>query len=145
MAFVATWLRLSSNKQLTWYRKSARQGKDIAHSQKVLAQRMADKVGAPAARMQQDRLRSSHTFHQRRVSCICMHGQTGEQQSHACGASSGCRTTGRKAQQGPAARGVLQGPPPRMQERDLSLASAAGALRQGPDVPATGAAGADGG
>ena len=44
MAFVATWLRLSSNKQLTWYRKSARQGKDIAHSQKVLAQRMADKV-----------------------------------------------------------------------------------------------------
>lgn len=45
MAFVATWLRLSSNKQLTWYRKSARQGKDIAHSQKVLAQRMADKVG----------------------------------------------------------------------------------------------------
>ena len=49
MAFIATWLRLSSNKQLTWYRKSARQGKDIAHSQKVLAQRMADKVGAPRA------------------------------------------------------------------------------------------------
>ncbi len=44
MAFIATWLRLSSNKQLTWYRRSARQGKDIAHSQKVLAQRMADKV-----------------------------------------------------------------------------------------------------
>lgn len=45
MAFIATWLRLSSNKQLTWYRRSARQGKDIAHTQKVLAQRMADKVG----------------------------------------------------------------------------------------------------
>jgi hypothetical protein len=49
MAFIATWLRLSSNKQLTWYRKSARQGKDIAHSQKVLAQRMADKVSGARA------------------------------------------------------------------------------------------------
>ena len=51
MAFIATWLRLSSNKQLTWYRRSARQGKDIAHSQKVLAQRMADKVSLSGGSM----------------------------------------------------------------------------------------------
>ena len=44
MAFVFTWLRLSSNKQLAWYRRSAHQGKDIAHSQKVIAQRCADKA-----------------------------------------------------------------------------------------------------
>ncbi len=48
MAFVATWLRLSAMKQLTWYRRSARQGKDIAHAQKTLAQRMTDKVARPA-------------------------------------------------------------------------------------------------
>ena len=47
MAFVATWLRLSAMKQLTWYRQSARQGKDIAHAQKTLAQRMTDKVARP--------------------------------------------------------------------------------------------------
>ncbi len=44
MALVATWLRLSTMRQLDWYRKANYQGKDIAHVQKQLAQRMAEKV-----------------------------------------------------------------------------------------------------
>ena len=46
MAFMLTWLRLSTNRQLDWYRNSSHQSKDIAHVQKTLAQRMADKVSA---------------------------------------------------------------------------------------------------
>ena len=45
MAFILTWLKLSSTKQLAWYRRSNHQSKDIAHGQKVIAQRCADKVG----------------------------------------------------------------------------------------------------
>lgn len=41
---MAVWLRLSANRQLDWYRNSNYQSKDIAHIQKVIAQRMADKV-----------------------------------------------------------------------------------------------------
>ena len=41
-----TWLRLSTNRQLDWYRNSNYQGKDMAHVQKTLAQRMADMVRA---------------------------------------------------------------------------------------------------
>lgn len=44
MSFILTWLRLSTNRQLDWYRNSSHQSKDIAHVQKTLAQRMADKV-----------------------------------------------------------------------------------------------------
>ena len=44
MAFMLVWLRLSTNRQLDWYRGSSHQSKDIAHIQKTLAQRMADKV-----------------------------------------------------------------------------------------------------
>ena len=44
MAFILTWLKLSSTKQLAWYRRSNHQSKDIAHGQKVIAQRCADKV-----------------------------------------------------------------------------------------------------
>ena len=44
MAFILTWLKLSSSKQLAWYRRSNHQSKDIAHGQKVIAQRCADKV-----------------------------------------------------------------------------------------------------
>ncbi|KAL6770951.1 GWD2 [Auxenochlorella protothecoides x Auxenochlorella symbiontica] len=44
MALVATWLRLSTMRQLDWYRKANYQGKDIAHVQKQLAQRMAEKA-----------------------------------------------------------------------------------------------------
>lgn len=44
MAFMLVWLRLSTNRQLDWYRNSAHQSKDIAHIQKTLAQRMTDKV-----------------------------------------------------------------------------------------------------
>lgn len=45
MAFILVWLRLSNLRQLDWYRNSSHQSKDIAHVQKTLAQRMADKVG----------------------------------------------------------------------------------------------------
>ena len=45
MALVYVWLRLSTLKQLDWHRGSSYQSKDIAHVQKALAQRMADKVG----------------------------------------------------------------------------------------------------
>lgn len=44
MALVMVWLRLSTNRQLPWYKNSSYQSKDIAHVQKTLAQRMADKV-----------------------------------------------------------------------------------------------------
>lgn len=44
MAFVMTWLRLSALRQLDWYRRSNYQSKDIAHVQKNMAQRMADKA-----------------------------------------------------------------------------------------------------
>ena len=44
MALVYVWLRLSSMKQLDWHRGSSYQSKDIAHAQKTIAQRMADKV-----------------------------------------------------------------------------------------------------
>ena len=49
MAFMLTWLRLSTNRQLDWYRNSSHQSKDIAHVQKTLAQRMADKVSTNAS------------------------------------------------------------------------------------------------
>ena len=38
------WLRLSTMKQLDWYRNSSYQSKDIAHVQKTITQRFADKV-----------------------------------------------------------------------------------------------------
>jgi cytochrome b subunit of formate dehydrogenase len=44
MSFVFTWMRLSSNKVLTWARRSSYQSKDIAWMQKVISQRMTDKV-----------------------------------------------------------------------------------------------------
>lgn len=44
MGFMFTWLRLSSLRQLDWYRRSNYQSKDIAHVQKHLAERMAFKV-----------------------------------------------------------------------------------------------------
>ncbi|GAB4821271.1 hypothetical protein N2152v2_008317 [Parachlorella kessleri] len=44
MAFVMTWLRLSTMRQLDWYRNSNYQSKDIAHVQKTLAQAMANKA-----------------------------------------------------------------------------------------------------
>ena len=46
MAFVMVWLRLSTARLLPWYKNSSYQSKDIAHVQKSIAQRMADKVGA---------------------------------------------------------------------------------------------------
>jgi len=51
MAFILTWLKLSSTKQLAWYRRSNHQSKDIAHGQKVIAQRCADKVLARSSRL----------------------------------------------------------------------------------------------
>eukprot|EP00200_Dunaliella_tertiolecta_P010550 CAMPEP_0202370036 /NCGR_PEP_ID=MMETSP1127-20130417/1744_1 /ASSEMBLY_ACC=CAM_ASM_000462 /TAXON_ID=3047 /ORGANISM="Dunaliella tertiolecta, Strain CCMP1320" /LENGTH=1145 /DNA_ID=CAMNT_0048965873 /DNA_START=13 /DNA_END=3450 /DNA_ORIENTATION=- len=44
MALIFTWLRLSSMRQLDWYRNSNYQSKDIAHVQKSIAQKMADKA-----------------------------------------------------------------------------------------------------
>ncbi|KAL4424419.1 hypothetical protein ABPG77_005662 [Micractinium sp. CCAP 211/92] len=44
MGFFFTWLRLSTMRQLDWYRNSNYQSKDIAHVQKHLAERMAFKV-----------------------------------------------------------------------------------------------------
>jgi hypothetical protein len=44
MAFLFTWLRLSSQKLLTWSRRSNYQSKDIAWVQKVTAERVSDKV-----------------------------------------------------------------------------------------------------
>lgn len=44
MSFFFTWMRLSSTKQLDWYRNSSYQSKDIAHVQKTITQRIADKV-----------------------------------------------------------------------------------------------------
>jgi len=44
MALIYTWLRLSTQRVLDWYRLSNYQSKDIAHVQKTLAQRMADKA-----------------------------------------------------------------------------------------------------
>ena len=44
MSFFFTWMRLSSMKQLDWYRNSSYQSKDIAHVQKTITQRIADKV-----------------------------------------------------------------------------------------------------
>lgn len=46
MALIYVWLRLSTMKQLDWHRGSSYQSKDIAHAQKTIAQRMADKVRA---------------------------------------------------------------------------------------------------
>lgn len=43
-AFLYTWMRLSAQKKLDWYRLSNYQSKDIAHLQKVVAQRMTDKA-----------------------------------------------------------------------------------------------------
>ncbi|KAK9807043.1 hypothetical protein WJX72_011773 [[Myrmecia] bisecta] len=54
MAFILVWMRLSTLKQLDWYRNSSYQSKDIAHVQKVIAQRMADKARSakdPGSRM----------------------------------------------------------------------------------------------
>lgn len=48
MALIFVWLRLSTMKQLDWHRGSSYQSKDIAHAQKTIAQRMADKVCASA-------------------------------------------------------------------------------------------------
>lgn len=44
MGFVFTWLRLSAIRQLDWYRNSNYQSKDIAHVQKVITQRAAEKA-----------------------------------------------------------------------------------------------------
>ncbi|EFN54548.1 hypothetical protein CHLNCDRAFT_135335 [Chlorella variabilis] len=44
MGFFFTWLRLSTMRQLDWYRNSNYQSKDIAHVQKHLAERMAYKA-----------------------------------------------------------------------------------------------------
>lgn len=44
MSFFFVWMRLSSMKQLDWYRNSSYQSKDIAHVQKTTTQRIADKV-----------------------------------------------------------------------------------------------------
>ncbi|KAK9862996.1 hypothetical protein WJX84_004122 [Apatococcus fuscideae] len=44
MAFMLVWMRLSTQKQLPWYKGSNFQSKDVAHIQKTLAQRMGDKV-----------------------------------------------------------------------------------------------------
>jgi alpha-glucan,water dikinase len=44
MGFMFTWLRLSTMRQLDWYRRSNYQSKDIAHVQKHLAERMAFKA-----------------------------------------------------------------------------------------------------
>ena len=38
------WMRLSTQKQLPWYKGSNYQSKDVAHIQKTLAQRMGDKA-----------------------------------------------------------------------------------------------------
>jgi alpha-glucan,water dikinase len=46
MALIYVWLRLSTMKQLDWHRGSSYQSKDIAHAQKTIAQRMADKARA---------------------------------------------------------------------------------------------------
>lgn len=48
MALIYVWLRLSTMKQLDWHRGSSYQSKDIAHAQKTIAQRMADKARAGA-------------------------------------------------------------------------------------------------
>ncbi len=44
MGFLYTWLRLSSLRQLDWYRNCNYQSKDIAHVQKVITQRAAEKA-----------------------------------------------------------------------------------------------------
>lgn len=44
MAFMFTWLRLSSAKLLSWARRSNYQSKDIVWMQKVTSERMTDKV-----------------------------------------------------------------------------------------------------
>lgn len=44
MAFIFTWLRLSSTRVLDWYRRANFQPKDIAHMQKYCGERMSDKV-----------------------------------------------------------------------------------------------------
>ncbi|KAK9803518.1 hypothetical protein WJX73_002149 [Symbiochloris irregularis] len=44
MALIMVWLRLSTSRQLPWYKNSSYQSKDIAHVQKTIAQRMADKA-----------------------------------------------------------------------------------------------------
>ncbi len=46
MAFMLVWMRLSTQKQLAWYKRSNYQSKDVAHIQKTLTQRMGDKVGS---------------------------------------------------------------------------------------------------
>ena len=48
MAFVLTWLRLSSAKLLDWSRRSNYQSKDIAWTQKVISERMAAKAATAA-------------------------------------------------------------------------------------------------
>ncbi|GBG60684.1 hypothetical protein CBR_g12420 [Chara braunii] len=48
MGFVFTWLRLSANRLLDWYRNSNYQTKDIAHVQKVMTTRMMMKARASA-------------------------------------------------------------------------------------------------
>lgn len=54
MALIMTWLRLSSNRTLPWYKNSNYQSKDIAHVQKTVAQNMAAKARSaddPLSRM----------------------------------------------------------------------------------------------
>ena len=41
LGIVLAWLRLSSTKQLPWYEGAQLQGKDMAHLQKVIADRLA--------------------------------------------------------------------------------------------------------
>ena len=61
MAFVFTWLRLSSMRQLDWCRNSNAQSKDIAAVQRNLTQRMAAKAALskdPLCRLGSETLRS---------------------------------------------------------------------------------------
>lgn len=61
MAFVFTWLRLSSMRQLDWCRNSNAQSKDIAAVQRNLTQRMAAKAALskdPLCRLVSETLRS---------------------------------------------------------------------------------------
>jgi alpha-glucan,water dikinase len=49
-AFMFVWLRLSSQKLLDWARKGNYQPKDMAWTQKVIAERITEKVCTPQHR-----------------------------------------------------------------------------------------------
>ena len=60
MSFLFVWLRLSTMKQLDWYRNSSYQSKDIAHVQKTTTQRIADKVRSQVAVIRWERYQTRH-------------------------------------------------------------------------------------